>query len=109
MLVLRVIRVMENDFKICSDPEIARNYKQTETKVKYSVQFGIAEQAINTPIKEFSKTPFIFKFYEATTSQIKKQYNRYIQYRSSKHGKVLSAYVGSLFLGHCDHQQLMNI
>ena len=102
-----MIRVMENDFKICSDPEIARNYKQTETKVKYSVQFGIAEQAINTPIKEFSKTPFIFKFYEATTSQIKKQYNRYIQYRSSKHGKVLSAYVGSLFLGHCDHQQLV--
>ena len=67
---------MKNDFKICSDSEIARNYKQTETKVKYSVQFGIAEQIINTPIKEFSKTPFIFKFYETTTSQIKKQYNR---------------------------------
>ena len=58
---------MKNDFKICSDSEIARNYKQTETKVKYSVQFGIAE---------FSKTPFIFKFYETITSQIKKQYNR---------------------------------
>ena len=40
-------------------------------------------------------------------SQIKKQYDGYIQYWSPKHVKVLSAYVGSLFLGHRDHQQLV--
>ena len=58
-------------------------------------------------MKDFSKTPFIFKFYENITSQIKKQYDGYIQHRSAKHGKVLSAYVGSLFIGHCDHNQLV--
>ena len=62
------------------DPEIARKYKQSETKVKYSVQFGIAKQ-------DFSKTPFTFKFDETTKSQIKKQYDGYIQYWCPKHGK----------------------
>ena len=61
---------------------------------------------MNTLTKDFSKTPFTFKFDETTTTQIKKQYDGYIQYWSPKHGKVLSAYVGFLFLGHCDHQQL---
>ena len=55
-------------------------------------------------MKIFSEIPFTFKFDETTTSQIKKQYDGYIQYWYRKHGKVLSAYVGSLFLGHCDRQ-----
>ena len=62
------------------DSKIARKYKQSETKVKYSVRFGIAKQ-------DFSKTPFTFKFDETTTSQIKKQYDGYIQYWCPKHGK----------------------
>ena len=58
-------------------------------------------------MKDFSETPFTFKFDEITTSQIKKQYDGYVQNYSPKHGKVLSAYVRSLLLGHCDHQQLV--
>ena len=59
---------------------------------------------MNTLMKILSEIPFTFKFDETTTSQIKKQYDGYIQYWYRKHGKVLSAYVGSLFLGHCDRQ-----
>lgn len=57
-------------------------------------------------MKDFSKSPFAFTFDETTATQIKKHYDGYIQYWSPKHGKILSANVGSLFLGHCDHQQL---
>ena len=87
--------------------EIARTDEQSETKVKYLIQCGITDSVVNTLMKDFSKAPLIFKFYETITSQIKKQYDGYIQYRSAKHGKVLSAYVGSLFIGHCDHNQLV--
>ena len=87
--------------------EIARTDEQSETKVKYLIQCGITDSVVNTLMKDFSKAPLIFKFYETITSQIKKQYDGYIQYRSAKHGKVLSPYVGSLFIGHCDHIQLV--
>ena len=37
------------------DSEIARNYKQSKAKVPSSVQFEIAEQVMNTLVKDFSK------------------------------------------------------
>ena len=67
MLVLRVI----NQFMFPGS-EIARTDEQSETKVKYSIQCGITDSVVNTLMKDFSKTPFIFKFYETITSQIKK-------------------------------------
>ena len=70
--------------------KIARKYKQSETKVKYSVQFGIAKQ-------DFSKTPFTFKFDETTTSQIKKQYDGYIYYWCQKTWKKISVLMLGLY------------
>ena len=43
------------------DSQIARNYKQSY-KVRYSIQLGIAEQVMNTLMKDFCETSFTFKF-----------------------------------------------
>ena len=52
------------------------SYQQKETKVKYSVQFGIAPYKKND-INEIYVVSFCFTFDESTSSQIKKQYDGY--------------------------------
>ena len=44
-----------------------------------------------------SKTTFIFKFDETTTSQTKKQHDGYLQFYPKKHSEIINAYCGSLF------------
>ena len=58
-------------------------------------------------MKDLFEALFMFRFDETTPSQIKTQYDEYIQYRSPKHGKLLSTYVVSLYLSHSNHQQLV--
>ena len=58
-------------------------------------------------MKDLSEAPSMFRFDETTASQIKTQYDEYIQYRSPKLGKLLSTYVASLHLSHSNHQQLV--
>ena len=50
---------------------------------------------------------YTFKFDESTCSQIKKQYDGYIQYWSTKYHEVTNCYCGSLLIGHCMHEQLI--
>ena len=59
-------------------------------------------------IYDVGKTPFTFKFDETPKTQVKKkQYGGYLQYWSSREGQIVNVYVGSLFMGYCDHKQLV--
>ena len=44
------------------DSEIAKNYQQSETKIKYSIQYGIAPYLKQKLIYDYKDKPFTFKF-----------------------------------------------
>ena len=69
--------------------------------MKYYIQFGIAPYFKDELVKHIKGAGFCFKFDETTTSQVKKQYDGYNTYSSKKFLKVITAYVGSLFVGQC--------
>ena len=58
--------------------------------------------------EDYKNTPFCFKFDETTTSQIKKQYDGYIQFYSESLKKIVTCYCGSLFVGHCTAEHLLD-
>ena len=91
------------------DSDIAKAYQEGETKMKYSLQYqyGIAPYIKENLIYGISNTPFSFKFDETTTSQVKKQYNVYAQYWSKVNNRVETRYCGSLFVGHCTNEDLL--
>ena len=49
----------------------------------------------------------MFLFDESTNNQDKKQYDGYVSYWSTRYDHVVSAYAGSLFLGHCNADDLV--
>ena len=63
------------------DTKIAQSYLQGKTKVGYNIQYGIAPHVKQMLIYDVNNTPFIFKFDESTTSQVKTQY-AYLQFWS---------------------------
>ena len=89
-----------------SDSKIAQDYKQARTKVKYVLQYGIVPIIKNNIKKDLSGKPFTFKFDETTTAQVKKQYDGYLTYFSDE-GYVKTSYCGSLFVGHCPAEKLL--
>ena len=90
------------------DSAIAKSYKQGETKVKYCLQYGIAPHLKDLIVKDLANSPFTFKFGETTTSQVKKQYHAHVQFWSEKENRVIIAYCGSLFVGHCTAEDLVS-
>ena len=66
------------------DSEIAKSYSQGETKVKYVIQFGIVPYIKQLMLGHIKGNPFSFLFDEATTQQVKKQFDAYLQYLSSE-------------------------
>lgn len=91
--------------KMFPDSKIAASYKNSETKSKYMLEFGIAKYIFEEVKNDLKNTPFTFKFDETTTVQIKKQFDGYVQYFSNKFHKIVNQYCGSLFLGHCTASQ----
>lgn len=88
------------------DSKIAAAYSMSETKIRYIIQFGIGPYVLEKLIFDLKDTPFTFKFDETTNSQVKKQYDGYVQYYSKQHQQIINHYAGSLFLGHCTAEQL---
>ena len=89
------------------DSKIAEAYQQGETKIKYVIQFGIAPYIKNELLNDFKNQPFTFKFDETTTSQVKKQYDGYVQFWSNTTNQIVNRYCGSVFVGHCRSEQLL--
>ena len=56
---------------------------------------------------DFLGRAFSFKFVETTTSEVKKQYDGFIQYRSNSIKCILILYCGSLFVDHCPFETLV--
>ena len=56
------------------DSKIGQSYRQSETKIKYVIQFGMVPFVKEQMIRDFKLQPFTFKFDETTTNQVKKQY-----------------------------------
>lgn len=83
------------------DSNLAADYKMSQTKCKYLVQFGIYPWIMEDLVMDLKGTPYSYKFDETTTSQVKKQYDAYVQYESKRFGDMINRYCGSLFLGHC--------
>ena len=77
-----------------------------DTKVQYIIKFGIAH-CLKKLIYDVRNTPFSFLFDGTTSSQVKKQYDAYLQYWTKRNDTVISAYCGSLFVGHCPSDDLV--
>ena len=88
------------------DSKIAQTYHQSETKIKYVTQFGIAPYVKKLMLNDFNKPPFT-KFDETTTSRLKKQYDAYVQFWSNTTNQIVNRYCGSLFVGHYRSEQLL--
>ena len=87
---------------------VASGYQMCETKVAHVIKFGIAEYVRRKLVKDVADTPYSFLFDETATSQVKKQYDGYVVYWCKQEHRVVHRYCGSLFLGHCDADDLVN-
>ena len=94
--------------KMFPDSDIAKAYHQKRNKVKYMLQFGIAPVIQRKLLAELKDQPYTFKFDETTTSQIKKQYDAYATYHSHHFGRVVTIYLGTLFVGRCTADDLLS-
>ena len=117
---LQVLKVVSSNYSFASttddgerfrlmypDSPTAAKYQQSRTKVNYVIKHGISPYVKDLYIKDLIGTPFVFKFDETTTLQVKKQYDGYIQYWSKEMNLVNSVYCGSLFVGHCFSKYLL--
>lgn len=91
---------------MCPDSNVLKNYAMSATKVRYVIEFGLAQYIRECLIEDLKSNPFTFLFDETTTSQVKKQYDGYVQYESKRYKKIVSHYAGSLFVGHCRAEDL---
>ena len=89
------------------DSMIAKSYFMADTKSQYVIKFGIADYLTMKLIYDVNRALFSFLFDESTTNQVRKQYNEYVSYWSPRYDQVVSAYAGSLFVGHCNADDLV--
>ena len=85
---------------------IEKSYSMADTKSQYMIKFGIADYLTKKLIYNVNHVPFLFLFDESTNNQVKKQYDGYVSYWSPRYDQVVSAYAGSLFVGHCNADDL---
>ena len=86
---------------------IVKSFSMVDTKSQYVIKFGIADYLTKTLIFDVNRVPFLFLFDESTNNQIKKQYDGYVSYWSPRYDQVVSAYASSLFVGHCNADDLV--
>ncbi len=84
-----------------------KSYQQKSNKVRYTIQFGIAPYIKELILTELRGLPFTFKFDESTSSQTKKQYDGYATYDSPHFGRIITTYLGTLFVGKCTADDLL--
>ena len=89
------------------DLKIAQDNKQNETKMMYVLKHGLCPYFRESLKSDLHSNVFCFKFDEMTTSQIKKQYNGFVQYWSKSQNKIAMAYCGSLCVDHCSADELV--
>ena len=88
--------------------KIAQRYSQHADKTRYVIVYGVAPYVKDMLIADLKDTFFCYKFDETTTSQVKKQYDGYVTYFSEESQQIVTSYCGSLFVGHCNSQSLVD-
>ena len=78
------------------------------TKVMYLMKYGFAVHAKNDLNSDIDGRPFTFHFDELTNQQIKKQYDGCVTFNWTIEKNILTAYCGTLFIGHCSSPDLLN-
>ena len=58
-------------------------------------------------LKDFKDEPFTFKSDESIASQIKKQYDAYVQFWSPLPRQIVNSYWKSVFVGQCGSEELL--
>ena len=86
---------------------IAKSYSKADTKSQYVIKFGIADYLTMKLIYDVNRVLFSFLFDESINNQVKKQYDGYVSYWSPRYDQVVSAYASSLFVGHCNADDLV--
>ena len=81
---------------------------QHSDKTRYVIVYGVAPYVKDMLIADLKDTFFCYKFDETTTSQVKKQYDGYVTYFSEESQQIVTSYCGSLFVGHCNSQSLVD-
>ena len=89
------------------DSAVTQSYSSGESKSVYIVKYSLTEYSSEEIKKDGVGSPFTLKFDKTTTKQVKKQYDLYLGYWSKEHNCVINIYVGSLFIGHCDANDLV--
>ena len=118
--VLQAFKTVESNFSFAAatgdgdrfrqmfpDSKIAQGYKQNETKMAYVIKYGLSPYFRESLKSDFHAKAFCFKFDETTTSQVKKQYDGFVQYWSKSQNGIVVAYCGSLFVDHCPAEKLV--
>ena len=102
----------ENDNNLLGDmfpdSSIAKSYKMPSTKLQYIIKFEISPYVKEKLIYDVKNTPYTFQFNKMTNRQVQKQYDRYLQYQSNGNNEIVNSYCGSLFIGHCTSENLLD-
>ena len=99
--------VTERSQAMFPDSQIAKQFKQGETKTKYTIQFSIYPYLKDLLLDDLKNTVFTFKFDESTTQQVKKQYDGYVQCWSKRHNCIKMVYCGTIMVDHCPAEKLL--
>ena len=86
------------------DSEIAKGYKQNETKFKYTIQYGIFPNLKDLSLEHLKDPVLTFKFDESTTQPANKQCDGHVQCWSEKYKCIKIAYCETIlvdYLLHC--------
>ena len=92
---------------MCLDSMIAKSYNMADTKSQFVIKFGTGDYLTKKLIYDVNRVLFSFLFDESTNNQVKKQYDKYVSYWSPRYDQVVSAYAGSLFVGYCNADDLV--
>ena len=90
------------------DSKIAAGYSVHGDKTRYIIVYGIAPFVKDFIIHDAKGKCFTYKFDETTTSKAEKQYDGYITHLSDFFKQVITAYSGSLSVGHCTSKDLLH-
>ena len=71
------------------------------------MRYGIAEVLFEVIKNDIIDVPCTVRFYESTTSQVKKQVDIYVCYWSKLYDQVVNTYKGFCFIGHCTADDLL--
>ena len=71
---------------------IAKDYRQSDSKVQYVIKYGIVDHLKKQMIYIVKNTPYSFLFDETTNSKVKKQYDSYVIYSYKRSDSVVYSY-----------------